>query len=295
MDERRERVDRVGNNHRFLGELDEAIEALKHPVELMPYSGHAHSNLAIGYIQAGRFEESLALFEAAIQLVPDDDILFANRGYGRLTAGIVADGWSDWEHGACLGGPRGAERELGVTRWQPDEYDVRVTATASRASATRSSSRSCYPDLIAHARDVVIECDSRLVGLFARSFPGVEARAQTFSPYLGETATDFDRSIPAGSLPVHFRSTVDAFPNATRTSSPIRCASRPGASACTSSATARSWACRGAAASTRRNVARSTPGWTSGLRFSRSPVFSGSTSSTTIASRTCARRNGASV
>ena len=39
---------------------------------------------------------------------------------------------------------------------------------------------SCYPDLIASAGDVVIECDQRLVSLFARSFPDAEVRAQTF-------------------------------------------------------------------------------------------------------------------
>ncbi len=103
-------------------------------------------------------------------------------------------------------------RELGVPRWQPDEHDARVICYREQGIGDEILFASCYPDLIAHAREVVIECDTRLVGLFARSFPAAEVRAQTFNPLVGETAKDFDRAIPAGSLPVHFRSTVDAFP-----------------------------------------------------------------------------------
>ena len=63
------------------------------------------------------------------------------------------------------------------------------------------------------AREVVIECDTRLVPLFARSFPDAEVRAQTHDETRRETMHDFDRAIPAGSLSAGSARRLDAFPD----------------------------------------------------------------------------------
>ena len=91
--------------------------------------------------------------------------------------------------------------------------DGRVLCTASRASATRSSSRRATPTSSKRPSDVVIESDPRLAPLFARSFPGAEVRAQTINLVDGETMHDFDYAIPAGSLPLHFRASLAGFPD----------------------------------------------------------------------------------
>jgi hypothetical protein len=72
---------------------------------------------------------------------------------------------------------------------------------------------SLYPDLIDAAREVVIECETRLVPLFARSFPKAEVRAQTHDEMRRETVHDFDRATAAGSLIRWFRPSLDAFPD----------------------------------------------------------------------------------
>jgi len=72
---------------------------------------------------------------------------------------------------------------------------------------------SLYPDLIDSAREVVIECDTRLVPLFTRSFPKAEVRAQTHDEMRRETVHDFDRAISAGSLIRWFRPSIDTFPD----------------------------------------------------------------------------------
>jgi hypothetical protein len=65
---------------------------------------------------------------------------------------------------------------------------------------------SCYADLIARAGHVIIECDPRLVGLFARSFPTATVRAAGGAP------DDFDVHVAAGSLPLHLRRALADFP-----------------------------------------------------------------------------------
>jgi tetratricopeptide (TPR) repeat protein len=200
----------LGNNHRLLGELDDALRCLEHAMELTGGAASSRSNVAIALAQRGRFDESLAQFARAVELEPDNPLQHSNRAYGLLTAGVVSEGWAEWEFG-LQDGPRGTERLAGP-RWTPSERDARVLCYREQGVGDEILFASCYPDLVAAAREVVIECDSRLVELFARSFPSAEVRPQTFDPRRGETAHDFDCAIPAGSLPQLFRPAVDAFP-----------------------------------------------------------------------------------
>jgi Flp pilus assembly protein TadD len=202
----------LGNNHRMLGELPEAIEALERAFVLSEGSANAHSNLGIVFAQAGRFDEAIAHFHLAIGMEPDLPLLHSNAAYGLLTAGEIVEGWREWEWGAVHGGPRGEERRLEVPRWTPSRGSGRVCCYREQGVGDELLFASCYPDLVAAVDDVVIECDHRLVSLFTRSFPGADVRAQSFDPMHGETMHDFDSAIPAGSLPQWFRSSLDAFP-----------------------------------------------------------------------------------
>ncbi|WP_255542550.1 hypothetical protein [Azospirillum sp. INR13] len=64
----------------------------------------------------------------------------------------------------------------------------------------------CYADLIARAGRVVVECEARLVDLFARSFPQAVVRAATADPM------DADCHVPAGSLPLRLGWGLGGFP-----------------------------------------------------------------------------------
>lgn len=73
---------------------------------------------------------------------------------------------------------------------------------------------SCYPDAIERAGRCVIECEPRLARLFARSFAGGRVVAQPrhgANPGI-ERSTEVACQVHAGSLPLIFRRTRDAFP-----------------------------------------------------------------------------------
>jgi Flp pilus assembly protein TadD len=202
----------LGNNHRMLGELSESVECLERAFVLGEGSANAHSNLGIVFAQAGRFDDALSHFRTAIAMEPENSLLHSNAAYGMLTAGEMLDGWREWEWGAAHGGPRGEERRTEVPRWTPERRPGRICCYREQGVGDELLFASCYPDLIATAPDVVIECDKRLVSLFARSFPDAQIRAQTLDDRLRETMHDFDYAIPAGSLPQWFRPSLDAFP-----------------------------------------------------------------------------------
>jgi Flp pilus assembly protein TadD len=206
----------LGNTYRQLGRLDEAIEHLRHVVEMSGGSSYARSNLGVTLAQAGRLEESLAEFEQALAQSPDDDAVRHNAAYAHLTAGRLDTGWALWEHG-IHGGPRGRERlPEGVRRWTPDDQGTRVLVYREQGVGDEIMFASVYGDLIATAPAVIIECDRRLTGLFTRSFPDATVRPFSYDPARGgETIVppDFDRAVPAGTLPEQFRPDVSSFPD----------------------------------------------------------------------------------
>jgi tetratricopeptide (TPR) repeat protein len=206
----------LGNNHRHLGELAEAQVALERAYELSGGQGSAVNNLAIIAAQRGRFDEAITLYERALEAEPENASWRANLGYAQLTAGRLPEGWHNWEAGLYPGGPRGAERDLGVPRWTPEHTGGRVLCAREQGVGDEILFASCLPDLAATAGEVVYEANSRLVSLFARSFPEIEVRPVTLHPAAGETMRDCDASIPVGSLPLHFRTTVDRFPSGRR-------------------------------------------------------------------------------
>jgi hypothetical protein len=72
---------------------------------------------------------------------------------------------------------------------------------------------SCFGDLLEVAGRCLVTCERRLEALFARSFPGASflsgSEAEIRARLAGE---QIDFQIPAGSLPLVFRSSADQFP-----------------------------------------------------------------------------------
>ncbi|HET9729803.1 MAG TPA: tetratricopeptide repeat protein, partial [Acidimicrobiia bacterium] len=172
----------------------------------------SHRNLGVVLNQLGRFDEAIAHFDKAIALDPDNDTMHAYRGYVMLAAGRIANAWDEWDRG-LEGGPRGCDRNTGVPRWSIDDGDARVLVYREQGIGDEIMFASCYPDIIAAAREVVVECAPRLTALFARSFPDAIVRNHTLDARGQETMHDYDRSIPAGSLPRIFRRTIEEFPD----------------------------------------------------------------------------------
>jgi tetratricopeptide (TPR) repeat protein len=202
----------LGNNQRMLGHLDESLDMVTHALALAGGTPAAHSNVGVVLMQLGRFDESVEHFRQAIVAEPDNNGIHGYLAYALLAAGRLEEAFEPWER-AIDGGPRGTERNISVPRWTPEDSDARVLVYREQGIGDEIMLASLYPDLIEAARDVIIECETRLVPLFARSFPGAEVRAQTTDHLRRETMHDFDRAIPAGSLIRWFRTSIDAFPD----------------------------------------------------------------------------------
>ena len=276
----------LGNTQRLLGDLPEAISCLERALDLVGrLRGRAQQPL--DRVRAGRSLRRRRSNRCGPRSSSSamSDIMHSNGSYVLLTAGEIVEGWNEWEWG--LLGPRGSERPTQKPRWTPEHRDGRVLCYREQGIGDEILFASCYPDLIEGAGDVVIESDPRVATLFARSFPEAEVRAQTFNLVDGETMHDYDYAIPAGSLPQHFRASLESFPDrAAFLVADPRAGRGPGRRAWPASGPDRWWACRGAAGSRPRSADSSTRSSTSGASSSRFRASTGSTSSTTTASAT---------
>ena len=202
----------IGAAERLLGRLDEALETFEHALELSGPTPDGHRNVADVLSRLGRLDEAIAQLDAAVATDREVSATRAHRGYVLLAAGRIAEGWDEWEHGLECG-MRGTERKATLPRWTLDDVDARVLVYREQGVGDELMFASCYPDVIAAAREVVIECEPRLASLFARSFPEAEIRSLATDQSGREMVHGCDRAIPAGSLPRIFRRSLDDFPD----------------------------------------------------------------------------------
>jgi tetratricopeptide (TPR) repeat protein len=202
-----------GNTYRQLGQLHNAVAALRKALEFVPDSANAYSNLGLVLAGTGAFAEAIAILNQAIDMDPQSDAIKANAAYVHLTAGDMARGWDLWRYG-ILGGPRGYARRQDMQEWSPASPGTRALVYREQGVGDELIFASTYPDMIANSNEVIIESDSRLVSLFQRSFPTATVRGWQFTLKNGELIEppDYDRIIPCGGLPRWFRRDASQFP-----------------------------------------------------------------------------------
>ncbi|CAO3409546.1 tetratricopeptide repeat protein [Azospirillum largimobile] len=135
-----------------------------------------------------------------------------NRGLLRLAGGDLPGGWDDYRWRFRAKGYK--SRRIAAPRWEGGPLaGKRLLVWREQGVGDEILFASCYPSLIARAGHVVIECDRRLVPLFARSFPMATVREQSVDGAGRELIEppDCDLQIPAGDLPHRLRESLSTF------------------------------------------------------------------------------------
>lgn len=189
-----------------------ALPDFEAALALEPTLADAWNNAGLALLRAGRPQEGCAAHDTAQQLAPADVRYRWNAAYTRLAAGDLAGGWADYRW-----------------RWRgihvPNDYPFPEAASgeslagrhvlvfAEQGLGDEILFSTCLPDLLAEARAVTLECDPRLVPLYARSFPGVRLIGSRRSGLDWERlAADIDVKLPLGELACRYRPRLDAFP-----------------------------------------------------------------------------------
>ncbi|MCG5242354.1 tetratricopeptide repeat protein [Azospirillum doebereinerae] len=188
------------------GRLDAAMKAWSRALAVAPGRADWRYNAGNALHAAGRMAEADAAYRLAVETDPSLTLAAFNRGYAALARGDLEAGWAGLE-ARFASGQAVPDRRFRIPAWDGGDLAGRtVLVWREQGVGDELMHSSCYADLIARAGRVIVECEPRLVALFARSFPTALVRAATADP------VDADCHVAAGSLPLRLRGRLADFP-----------------------------------------------------------------------------------
>ena len=194
------------------GRLEDAASALERAIALDPAHADARLNAALVCMDRGDVTAAGAHLQYVLNVSPDFPEAHTLRAQWLLMQADYAGGWNEYEWRLRCGDSCYRE-DIVLPCWNGAAQD-RLMIYAEQGLGDQIMFGSCLSDVLERVPHVEIECDPRLTGLFARSFPAVSVRAQTpgFERPWAAAQTGRASQIHCGSLPQLFRRTRAEFP-----------------------------------------------------------------------------------
>jgi Flp pilus assembly protein TadD len=205
----------LGSAYVELARFDEAKQAFNTCLKLDASSFEAKFNLAKIASRSGDSQLALEYLESAkaqnAGMGPrQSDMLDLQLGIEYLISGRIKEGWDLYEKGFSPAIPaslaRGPQRQFSVPMWDGQNLSSGERLMIWREQGVGDEIRftALIPLLPQSVRNnLTLECDHRLVKLFARSMPEMKVRSES------QTIIDFNYHLPIGSLPRLLMSSVD--------------------------------------------------------------------------------------
>jgi len=200
----------LANVHRERDDFDDALRWYEQALRIDPDHTRARLNHSVILLECGRLRDALAGLDAVLADEPELPTARFNRALARLKQGDFRRGWPEYEWRFRHEWP---SRELPVPVWDGSPSpDTTVLVTSEQGIGDMVMFASCLPDLIGQSQRTIVECDHRLLPLFARSFPAAEFVASPIEKNREELLHDVDVQVSLGSLPRFFRSAESSIP-----------------------------------------------------------------------------------
>ncbi|HXJ01058.1 MAG TPA: tetratricopeptide repeat protein [Micropepsaceae bacterium] len=194
-------------------------------LRLSPGHAMALRNLGELLLERGARDEVRALCEEVLAREPEHPQARFNRAILFLLKGNLDQGWHDYEYRLHIK-EQAIVADHGLTQWNGTRKEgLRLLVTTEQGIAEQMMFASLIPELAAllarNACRVILEAESRLVPLFARSFPGVCVRPAALQSQDGQLFAHYDwlkscggadAAIAIGSLAHRMRQALSDFP-----------------------------------------------------------------------------------
>ena len=215
----------LGSALREAGDTKSAQTFYQEALRLKPGYGQAIGNLADLLADMGEVDQALALYERVVDGDPHFAQARLNRAILLLLQGRLSEGWRDYAYRLKLSGALRYDHHL--AKWTGGALKgARLLVTAEQGLGDQLAFASVIPDLAdlaaLNGSTVILECEPRLVPLFARSFEGVEVHACEIEAKGGSKIARYDWLKQAGgaglavelaTLPRYLRRNFDDFPD----------------------------------------------------------------------------------
>lgn len=202
---------------RELGQLGEGERLLRQALDSDPLWQVALSNLGWILLEKGDYDEGLQLLDAVLTRNPNDHETRLMRAYMHLKRGEFGMGWRDFEarHHSSFA----VARPYRFAQWDGTPISGKTLLVyGEQGLGDQIMFASCFGEALARAEDCIIECNPKLVALFARSFPSARVQASVPAgeePAWLAQAGPIDWQIPMGRLPGFWRRRWEEFPHHT--------------------------------------------------------------------------------
>jgi len=202
-----------------LNMINDAREALITAKALEPIAINSYINLAQIEEKIGNREEAIRLYEDALNFPRitsnESDLIKYYLSYSYLYFGELEKGWKHYDFGFSPLLPVGAVRALRKfhqPKWSGESLEgKKLLVWREQGLGDEVEFSTCFFDLDALGVEVIVECESRLVDAFQRSFPRFIVRRESIGLDRFSMQNDFDLHCPVGSLPGIFRKKITAF------------------------------------------------------------------------------------
>ncbi|MHB9101235.1 MAG: tetratricopeptide repeat protein [Sulfuricella sp.] len=193
-----------------LGQLDDAVACLRRALEIKPDYAEAYSNLGVTLQALNQPDSAIESYQRALEIKPDYADAHYNLGFTYLILGKLKAGWEKYEWRWKV--TRGM-RPFPHPWWDGSDLTGKtILVWGEQGVGDEILFASVLPDVIQATGHCVVECDPRLVTLFARSFPQAEIVPRTNPPHPRLSQPDIQLQCPMGNLPRWFRPTLESFP-----------------------------------------------------------------------------------
>ena len=183
------------------GQPDKAREAFRRAIDIEPRASYM-ANLGAAYLTEGNYTEALRWAKKSLA-IEDNSGAHSVMGFASLAAGDWKAGWAGYEH--TLGGRFRKMESVGdEPKWDGSKVNS-LFIYGEQGLGDEIMYASIVPDAMERADNIVLECDKRLKGLFARSFPSIEVHGTRRAEKAWAEGRTFDAGCAAGSLAHLFR------------------------------------------------------------------------------------------
>lgn len=192
----------------------DAIGYLERAHQLQPGAADVLLNYGLGQIELGQFSAGKTKLQQALNAAPHMAEAHLALGLQMLCEGNFADGWREYEWRTRTDDwERQVRYECPV--WDGGDLAGKtLLVRAEQGIGDQLMFASCFPEIVDRARTCVLECESRLKPILARSFPKARVYAQRRSGIATWIADGLapDVQIQMGSLPYRLGRGAENFP-----------------------------------------------------------------------------------
>jgi tetratricopeptide (TPR) repeat protein len=201
-------------------QLDEAMTYYQKTLQLCPNHAHVYHNLAAILEEKGQFHEAMAYYQKALRINPDDPNAHFSMSLLLLSLGNFEQGWQEYEwrwqvkdflERSCSHQPG----NFSQTIWDGSSFKgSSLLIYSEQGIGDEIMFASCLQDVIERVTPCIVECDTRLMPIFSRSFPKAVCIERIKGPGASlSRLPQTDMVIPLGSLPKFLRTQVKDFPH----------------------------------------------------------------------------------